>query len=87
MATPRAELDPTYVAENVLARWLGITGTFTVLATIIVLMRIYIRAWMVKSFGYDDWFMVVAMVRVSPLSSRCFVLLPLKNAYPMKQIH
>ncbi|PVH67799.1 hypothetical protein DL98DRAFT_637048 [Cadophora sp. DSE1049] len=35
-----------------------VATTFFILATITILLRIYSRAWVVKSFGWDDWCMV-----------------------------
>jgi len=40
---------------------LAITGTTTAFACILVLARMYVRAVILKTFGADDWAMVVAM--------------------------
>jgi hypothetical protein len=40
---------------------LAVTGAFTGLAGLVVLLRIYVRAVMLKTFGPDDWIMMVAM--------------------------
>jgi hypothetical protein len=40
---------------------LAITGATTAFACTVVLARLYVRAFMLKTFGADDWSMVVAM--------------------------
>jgi hypothetical protein len=45
------------VALNVIAIF------FLVLAYIIVGLRIYVRAWILRSFGFDDWLMVICLVQ------------------------
>lgn len=40
-----------------------VATTFFVLATITIVLRIYSRAWVVMSFGWDDWCMVSILVR------------------------
>lgn len=39
-----------------------VAAVFLPIATITVLLRIYVRGWIVKSFGWDDGAMVVALV-------------------------
>lgn len=39
-----------------------ILSILLVIAVVVVALRCYIRIWLVKSFGIDDWFMVVALV-------------------------
>lgn len=41
---------------------LSITGFFTGFAVTAVLARIYVRAFMLKTMGVDDFIMIVAMV-------------------------
>lgn len=41
---------------------LGVNITFCVLAGVIVILRCYTRAVLVKAFGLDDWTMVLATV-------------------------
>ena len=36
---------------------------------IVLILRVYTRAALVKSFGYDDAMMILAWVRTSPLES------------------
>jgi hypothetical protein len=40
-----------------------VAATFLPIATITVMLRIYVRGWIVKAFGWDDGTMVVALVR------------------------
>lgn len=44
---------------------LGIIGSFTTCAFLAVIARLYVRAVMLKTVGYDDYFMVLAMVSLS----------------------
>jgi len=41
----------------------GIVSTFFVASTITILLRIYSRGFVVKSFGWDDWCMTAILVR------------------------
>lgn len=39
-----------------------VAAVFLPIATITVMLRIYVRGWIVKAFGWDDGAMVIAMV-------------------------
>ena len=39
-----------------------VAAVFMPIATITVMLRIYVRGWIVKAFGWDDGSMVVALV-------------------------
>jgi hypothetical protein len=39
-----------------------IAAVFLPIATITVMLRIYVRGWIVKAFGWDDGSMVIALV-------------------------
>lgn len=39
-----------------------VAATFLPIAAITVMLRIYVRGWIVKGFGWDDGTMVAAMV-------------------------
>ena len=41
---------------------LGTLGLFLALSTATILLRCYCRIFLVKSFGLDDWFAVLAWV-------------------------
>lgn len=41
------------------------SGVITGIAVIIVLARIYVRCFMLKTFGYDDYFIAAATVRLA----------------------
>jgi hypothetical protein len=41
---------------------LSITGFFSGFAILVVLARLYVRAFMLKTMGVDDYVMIVAMV-------------------------
>jgi len=47
------------------------TFLWTILALVVVGLRIYTRAVLVKKVGYDDWLMLSAMVR--NISSLTFI--------------
>jgi hypothetical protein len=57
-----AALDKSTNAASILA----INGCFTAAAFIIVIARIYVRTIMLKTFGADDYIIVIATV--NPLS-------------------
>ncbi|KAL1640389.1 hypothetical protein SLS58_007062 [Diplodia intermedia] len=40
---------------------LAIGTTFFILAWIVVMLRVYVRAYMIKSWGVDDWVMMLAL--------------------------
>jgi hypothetical protein len=40
----------------------GVAGLFLALSTVAIILRCYCRALVVKSFGVDDWFAVIAWV-------------------------
>jgi hypothetical protein len=42
---------------------LAINGALAATAVVIVLLRTYVRAFVLQSFKTDDWIMLVAMVR------------------------
>lgn len=39
-----------------------VAAVFLPIATITVMLRIYVRGWIVKAFGWDDGAMVIALV-------------------------
>jgi len=51
-------VDPESHGKTILT----ITGVFTGFAIAVVLARLYVRAFMLKTMGIDDYFMIVAMV-------------------------
>ena len=51
----------------------GVAGLFLALSTLSIILRCYCRALVVKSFGLDDWFAVIAWVGFS-FSSRFIYL-------------
>lgn len=44
----------------------SVAAVFMTVACIAVILRCYVRAWVVKAFGWDDGVMVLAMVRRFP---------------------
>ncbi|THY30216.1 hypothetical protein D6D01_03313 [Aureobasidium pullulans] len=38
---------------------LAISAVFLALSAITVILRVYVRGWMIRSFGWDDWLMMV----------------------------
>jgi hypothetical protein len=49
-------------AENRGPQVSGVAGGFLALSTIAIVLRCYCRAFVVKSFGLDDWSAVAAWV-------------------------
>lgn len=41
---------------------LATSCVFLALSAITVVARIYVRGWMIRSFGWDDWLMMVTWV-------------------------
>ncbi|KAL9081248.1 MAG: hypothetical protein Q9157_000223 [Trypethelium eluteriae] len=65
-------LPSSYVEYSNASGILAIVGTLTALALLVVLLRIYVRACMLKVFGIDDHLMVLAML-LSCMLLVCFV--------------
>jgi hypothetical protein len=40
----------------------AVSIAFLVTSWLLVSLRVFIRGWMIKSFGLDDWLMVVTLV-------------------------
>ncbi|KAF9694315.1 hypothetical protein EKO04_007413 [Ascochyta lentis] len=90
---PMPPRSPEYLAENLAPHLLAVTGSLFGLAMITVLMRFYVRIFMMKIFGWDDVMMTISAC----LSTACmgiFVKLidiglglhaeafPLENVFP-----
>lgn len=55
-----------------------VAALFVSIACVAVILRCYVRGWVVKAFGWDDGAMVMAMV-ASPLLAACiFIVLTLR---------
>jgi hypothetical protein len=52
----------------------GVAGLFLALSTITIALRCYCRVVVVKSFGLDDWFAIIAWVFLSILKSLSILL-------------
>jgi len=50
---------------------LGAIATTTILALIVVVMRLYIRFWMLRSARLDDYFIIAGMV--NPISPEALI--------------
>lgn len=61
--TPQQQAS--YNAESNLSFILGFTVTTHVLALIAVISRVYVRSFIVKVFGMDDYTIVAAMVSLN----------------------
>jgi hypothetical protein len=57
-------LTPEYLSYDNKGEILSITGTFTAIAFVVVLARIYVRAFMLRVFGPDDYIIVLSMVYI-----------------------
>jgi hypothetical protein len=54
--------------ENRGPELLGVNVAFLAAALVSILLRCYVRVFMVKAFGVDDWLMVVAAVSPMPVA-------------------
>lgn len=57
---PKTDVDLT---EDKGPPVLAVMWALTALTAIIVAIRLYIRACLVKNFGLDDWLVVISIVR------------------------
>lgn len=53
----------------------GVAGLFLALSTITIMLRCYCRAFVVKSFGLDDWSALIAWVRIVLSSDETLMLI------------
>ncbi len=70
MADSAAETTPD---ENRGPEILAVCGSLVGLATLVVALRIWVRARMVKHIGADDWTIIAAMVCLRPRVFRIFM--------------
>lgn len=61
-----SRLDPAYAAESNTAQILAVVTVFHVLALTFVSLRVYARAFVIKTFGRDDVCMVLSAVCSTP---------------------
>jgi hypothetical protein len=57
-----ADLAPEYVNASHAGRIVALVGFFQFLALTFVALRVYVRVFMVRAFGWDDGLIVVASV-------------------------
>ena len=62
MPSPRIPIEPLPPNQNRGAAVLGVDLTFAIIAVLLVCVRLYVRARIVKSVGLDDLFIVLATV-------------------------
>jgi hypothetical protein len=62
-------IDPARAAESNTATLITVLTIFHAIALVFVSLRVYARAFVIKTFGKDDIFMVLSAVR-SPLNTR-----------------
>ncbi|KAF2829246.1 hypothetical protein CC86DRAFT_464898 [Ophiobolus disseminans] len=89
--------SPEYMAENIAPQLLAVEGSLFALSMTAVLLRLYVRGFMLKTFGWDDWMMVVSAC----LSTACLGLFvhittlgigrhaeafPLENIFPFFKV-
>ena len=66
-------LTPDYLSYTVAPRLLAIEGTLTGLAVFAFILRVYVRASMLRIFGTDDYLMLAAVVCILKVCHRSFV--------------
>lgn len=64
------EIDPVRAAESNTATLLAVLTVFHAIALVFVCLRIYARAFVIKTFGKDDVFMVLSAVCSRPRPPR-----------------
>lgn len=57
-------VDPSLPNTTKAPRILSSVGFLTGIAAVIVALRSYVRVWVLKLFGPDDYIMLIAMVRI-----------------------
>jgi hypothetical protein len=62
MAPSISELPPEIVAANKGPTIAAVISSITALATLFVVARIYVKAWMLKAVSVDDYIIVVSLV-------------------------
>ena len=62
MNSPAPPPDPALAKETHLPQILAVQTVVLFLAVSCVVLRLYVRAFMIKSVGADDWTMTGAMV-------------------------
>ncbi|KAI4672510.1 uncharacterized protein J4E78_001011 [Alternaria triticimaculans] len=53
--------SPEYMAENQAGRLMAVEGSLFALSTSAILLRFYVRLFMLKTFGWDDAMMAIAL--------------------------
>ncbi|KAH8891502.1 hypothetical protein GQ53DRAFT_648621 [Thozetella sp. PMI_491] len=61
MSAP-ANVDPARAADSNFGNMMAVNGTFCGLAILTVTLRVYVRFGLIKSFGWDDAVMVLALM-------------------------
>ena len=61
-AGQQPEFPPGYAEESNAGRIVGVVGAFHFLAFLFVSLRLYVRVFMVKTFGVDDVLIILAVV-------------------------
>jgi hypothetical protein len=69
-----APATPEYKDESYAGNLLAIHGTFCGVALLSVILRLYVRVFMIKSVGVDDYIMVAASVSTSSICCCCCLL-------------
>ncbi|GME41292.1 Bacterial alpha-L-rhamnosidase [Neofusicoccum parvum] len=64
---------PGYVEFSAADEILSITAVFGAIALVVVMLRLYVRGWMLKYYGSDDYTMVLAMI-LSVVVMACFAV-------------
>jgi len=68
-----------YLDESNVSFILSLTGTFAVAALLVVILRMYVRIYMLRFVGFDDWTMILAAL----MALATFVCLCGESAYGM----
>lgn len=69
MATKSTAASSSDSGNKGATTYLATQSTFVAIATLLVLIRVYVRTIVVKKFGIDDAVIVLALVRILPDNS------------------
>ena len=80
LLSKQAYAEPPIVPTGLALSIVIVILIFTALSTIVIALRIYVRAWMektLKTWGWEDTFIVLGYVSISPRPYMMELLLPL----------
>ena len=77
--------DPPEERQNKGTAFMVVTLTFTVIASVVVNLRVYIRIWVKRTFGWDDGLIIFSLVKATSCNSHCVIRLTYASSLPSFQ--